>query len=174
MPARRARSACVDPGRRRLEIRLGLGHVSRHHVLDFEEIDDGLRLLAALLLDPRQVSNPKSFELPHELQAHVVTAGPLVELVVGAEAEDPSLNHLVGSLEAVDQDGGEEHASPLPADPRHSRLNERLVGGELGAVGQGDHMQVGERSGGVDQGDLEVIVLERDDHRAAGSAGGPG
>ena len=26
-------------------------------------------------------------------------------------------------------------------------------------------MQVGERPGGVDQGDLKVIVLERDDHR---------
>ena len=84
------------------------------------------------------------------------------------------MNHLVGSLEAVDQDGGEEHAPPLAADPRHSRLNERLVRGELGAVGQGDHMQVGERPGGVDQGDLEVIVLERDDHRERVRAAGPG
>ena len=38
--------------------------------------------------------------------------------------------------------------------------------GELGAVGQADRDQVVERPGGVDQGDLEVIVLQRDDHRA--------
>ena len=67
MPVRRARSAWLDPGRRRLEVRLGPGHVRRHHVLDVEEIDDGLRLLTALLLDPRQVSDPECFELPHEL-----------------------------------------------------------------------------------------------------------
>jgi hypothetical protein len=56
-----------DPDRRLLEVRLGLGHLRRHHVLDVEEIDDGLRLLAALLFDPRQISNPKCFELPHKL-----------------------------------------------------------------------------------------------------------
>ena len=38
--------------------------------------------------------------------------------------------------------------------------------GELGAVGQGDRHQVVERPAGVDQGDLEVVVLQRDDHRA--------
>ncbi len=46
------------------------------------------------------------------------------------------------------------------------RLDERLVRGELGAVGQGDRHQVVELPGGVDQRDLEVIVLQRDDHRA--------
>ena len=36
---------------------------------------------------------------------------------------------------------------------------------ELGAVGQGDRHQVVIRPVGIDQGDLEMIVLERDDHR---------
>ena len=49
------------------------------------------------------------------------------------------------------------------------RLHQRLVRRELGAVGQADRNQVVERPGGVDQGDLEVIVLERHDHRAGSS-----
>ena len=70
---------------------MGLGHFRRHHVLGPVELDDGLRLLTALILDPRQVPNPKCIELPDELKAHVVTAGPLVEAAVGAQAEDPCL-----------------------------------------------------------------------------------
>ena len=122
--------------------------------------------IAALLLDPRQVADPEGFELPEGLIADVVTAPPLVEAAVGAEAEDPGLDHLVGGLEAVDQDVGEERARLLPADRRHRRLDQRLVRGELGAVGQGDRHQVVERPAGVDQGDLEVVVLQRHDHRA--------
>ena len=48
-----------------------------------------------------------------------------------------------------------------PAPP-----GQRFVRGELGGVGQPDRDQVVERPGGVNQGDLEAIVLERDDHRA--------
>src|SRR5208282_4309420 len=75
------------PGRRRLESRLGTGHVRRHHVLGPEELDDGSRLLTALLLDPRQVPDPQGVELPQELYAYVVPAGPLVEAAVGTQAE---------------------------------------------------------------------------------------
>ena len=81
----------ADPGRRRLETRLGPGHVRRHLVLDLEELDDGPRLLTALLLDPRQVADPQGFELPEGLNADVVTADPLVQAAVGAQAEDPCL-----------------------------------------------------------------------------------
>ena len=102
MPVRRARSACSTRAAADWRSAWASGHVRRHHVLDVEEIDDRLRLLTALLFDPRQVADPQCFELPHELQAHVVTAVPLVEFAVGADAEDPRLNHLVGSLEAVD------------------------------------------------------------------------
>ena len=48
----------------------------------------------------------------------------------------------------------------------HHRLDQRLVRGELGAVGQGDRHQVVERPAGVDQGDLDVVVLQRLDHGA--------
>ncbi len=60
-----------DPQRRRLEVRMGTGHVGDHHVLGAEEVDDGARLLAALLLDPRQVADAEGVELPHELIAEV-------------------------------------------------------------------------------------------------------
>ncbi len=43
--------------------------------------------------------------------------------------------------------------------------DQRPLRGELGAVGQGDLLQVVERLAGVDQGELKMIVLERDDHR---------
>ena len=48
-----------DPGRRRLDARQGPGHVRRHHVLGVAELDDGLRLVAPLLLDPREVADPE-------------------------------------------------------------------------------------------------------------------
>ena len=80
------------PGRRRLESRLSLGHFRRHHVLGPAELDDGPRLVTALLLDPRQVPNPEGVELPDELKAHVDSADPLVEAAVGAQAEDPCLD----------------------------------------------------------------------------------
>ena len=38
--------------------------------------------------------------------------------------------------------------------------------GHLGAVGQGDRDQVIEQPAGLDQRDLQVVVLQRDDHRA--------
>ena len=45
------------------------------------------------------------------------------------------------------------------------RLDQRLVRGELGAVGQRDRHQVVERPARVDQRDLRVVVLQRLDHR---------
>ena len=114
---------------------------------------------------------PSRVELPHELQADVVAAGPLVELVIRADAEDAGLNHFVGSLEAVDEDGGQHHTASFATDPRQGSLDKSLIRGELGSVGQGDHVQVGKRSGWVDQGDLKVIVLEGDDDGAGVQAG---
>ena len=95
-----------------------------------------------------------------------------LSLLLGPDAEDSGLDQLVGRLEAVNQDAGEEHSSPFPADSGRHRLDKRLMRCELGAVGQTDRDQVVERPGGVDQGDLKVIGLERDDHRGD-QAGGP-
>ena len=103
-----------DPGGRRLHPRQGPGHIRHHHVLDPEQIDDGLRLLAALPLDHREVAEPDILELPEGLDAEVIAARPLVHAVVGAEAEDPGLELLHGSLEAVDHDAGDERAAPSP------------------------------------------------------------
>ena len=61
---------------------------------------------------------------------------------------------------------GMSNAPPLAADRLRDRLDHRLVRGEFGAVGQGDGDQVVERPGGVEQGELEVIGLDRVDHRA--------
>ena len=47
---------------------MGLGHFRRHHVLGPVELDERLRLPTALLLDPREVPNPKCIELPDELK----------------------------------------------------------------------------------------------------------
>ncbi len=104
-------------------------------------------------------------ELPERLKAHVGTAGPLVHGVVGADGEHTPLDQLVGRLKAVDQDLRRERAHLFPADCVRRRLDQRCPRGELGAVGQGDRHQVVVRPVGIDQGDLEVIVLERDDHR---------
>ena len=50
---------------------------------------------------------------------------------------------------------------------RHQRrLDQRLMRRQLGAVGQADRDQVVERTIGLDQGDLQVIVFERLDHGA--------
>ena len=46
------------------------------------------------------------------------------------------------------------------------RLDQRPPRGDLGAVGQRDRHQVIEHAGRVDQGDLDVVVLQRLDHRA--------
>ena len=51
----------------------------------------------------REVADPEVLELPEGLDAEVVAAPPLVQAAVGAEAEDPGLEHLVGGLEAVEQ-----------------------------------------------------------------------
>ena len=55
------------------------------------------------------------------------------------------------------------------ADSALRRLDQRLPRGDLGAVGQGDRHQVVERPAGVDQRDLQVVVLQRLDHRAGSS-----
>ena len=86
-------------------------------------------------------------------------------VLLGPMAEHTSLDELVGRLKAVDQDLRRERAHLFPADRVHRRLDERCPRRELGAVGQGDRHQVIVRPVGIDQGDLEVIVLERDDHR---------
>ena len=125
------------------------------------------RLLAALRLDPRQVADSEVLELPDELDADVIAPDPLVEAAVGAQAEDPALDqHAAGRLEAAEHDDRDERARLLPADPHLRRLDQRPARGDLGAVGQGDRHQVIELSGRVDQRDLEVVVLQRLDHRA--------
>ena len=74
MAVRRARSAWTTRAAADWSARLGPGHVRRHHVLGLEELDDGQRLLAALLLDPREVADPEALELPEGLDAEVVAA----------------------------------------------------------------------------------------------------
>src|SRR5271166_5663819 len=114
-----------DPGRRRLEIRMGPVYLLRHHVLGLEECDRGQRLEAALGLDHREVAQPPVLELKERLDAEVVAAPPLVEATVGAYAEDPALEHLVRGLEAVEHDFGNERARLLLADLYLRRRDER-------------------------------------------------
>ncbi len=54
----------------------------------------------------------------------------------------------------------------LPADIGLRRQHERPARGNLGAVVHGDPNQVFEILVGIDQGDLQVIVLHRDNNRA--------
>ena len=61
MPGAQGAIGLDDPGRRRLEPRVGLVHVLGHHVLGPAEVDDGPRLLTALGLDPREVAEARSF-----------------------------------------------------------------------------------------------------------------
>ena len=80
------------------------------------ELDDGPRLIAPLVLDPRKVPETKALELPHELDAGVVTTHPLIEAAVGSEGENASLNQHPGALEAIEHDDGKERTSLLAAD----------------------------------------------------------
>ena len=144
---------------------LGLGYFRGHPILSFSKFDDRVGLLTTPLLDPRHVADPESFELPDELNARVPAARHLVEAAVGADAEESRLNQHSGALEAVQHDDREERPHLLGANPHLRRLDERFVRGEFGAVVQSDPHQVVELEGGIDQGDLEVIVLLRLDHR---------
>src|SRR5207253_836351 len=108
------------------------------HVLGIAQLDDGPRLKTALGLDARKVSNPEILELPHELNAHIVTPYPLVETAVGPKRENSALNQHAGALEAVEHDQRQERARLLPANPGLCRLNERPPRSDLGAIGQGD------------------------------------
>ena len=78
MAVRRARSAWVTRAVADWRLARDRSHFGRHHVLAPEELDDGLRLTTALLLDPRQVSDSEGVELPDELKARVDATGPLV------------------------------------------------------------------------------------------------
>ena len=175
MPVRRARSAWTTRAAADWTPRVGPVHLLRHHVLGVEEVDDGQRLHAALPLDQREVADPEVLELPEGLDAEVVAARPLVQAAVGAQAEDPGLEHLEGGLEAVERDAGDERAEPSrggrrPPPPRPGRLPR----GDLGPVGQGDRHQVVEVPARVDQRDLDVVVLQRLDDGAGVQPQHPG
>ena len=65
---------------------------------------------------------------------------PLVHAAVGAQAEDPGLEHLEGGLEAVERDVGDERARLLPADsppppPATSARREATSGRLVRAIG---------------------------------------
>ena len=135
---------------------------SGHHlVLRIVQVDDGPRLRSTLLLDSCQVADSESVELPHELNAHIITTNKIVESAVGAEAEDAGLDVHAGGLKSVEHDRREERAVLLAADPHLRRLHQRALLGQLGAIGDRQPVKVGKRHRRVDQGNLQMIMLER-------------
>ncbi len=132
---------------------------------DVVEIDDRERFEAAGLLDPGEVPEEKAVELPEGLDADVGAAGPLVEAAVLAEAEDAALDHLERGLEAVEYHVRDERSGLLAADVDLGGVDHRLARAELGTVGQRHRHQVVEATRRVDQRDLEVVALQRLDHR---------
>ena len=148
MAVRSERSAWLTRAVADWRSRVGLGHFRRHLVLGPVELDEGLRLLTALFLDPREVPDPKCIELPDELKLTSSRPVHWLRLLLGPRPKIPALyHHAAGVLEAADDDDGEERAQLLPADPLGRRLDQRPLRGELGAVGQRDLLQVGERLG---------------------------
>ncbi len=156
----------AHPRRGRLELGVGAGDVAGDAVLDLEELDNGLRLHPSRFLDPRQVAQPEALELPERLIAQVGAAEPLVQAAVLPESEDPRLDRLVGRLKAVDHQCRRQRPRLLAAEDRDRFLHERLVHRQLGPVRQRDRQQVVERARRVDERDLEVVVLQRNDHGA--------
>ncbi len=182
-PVLREALGLLDSSRGGLDLRQRLVDVGGNHVLSFEELDERLGLLSALLFDAGQVANAETFRLPYELEAGVDASPPLIEAAVGSQAEDSRLDHHGCALEAVEHDNGQQRTHLLLADSGVRGLHHRLPRSELWAVGNGNGHEVVERELGIDQGDLKVVVLdghhdgsrvEPKDLREIGAADAPG
>ena len=104
MPVRRARSAWRTRAAADWHLREGARHIRRHPVLSMEQIDNGPRFAATLVLDACEIAETEALELPHDLDAHIITTNPLVQAAVGPEGEKASLDKHAGALEAVEHD----------------------------------------------------------------------
>ena len=138
------------PGGRRLDVGPGLGSRPPRPVLGLKKIDDGLRLHAALGLDPGQVADAQSFELPERLKAKS-SRPPTGSCCCWDRGRRFRPGAARRGLETVEHDAGQERAHLLPADAPRAACTSACLRGQLGAVGQGDRHEVVQRPAGIDE-----------------------
>ena len=155
-----------DAQRCRIDVDLGLRHFGRDVILDVEKLDVRQIGLALLLADLGPIAEAEVVELPHRLRTDVAPSGPLVQAAVGAGAEDAPLEIKVGRPVARHQELGHKRTQSFALQANHVGPHHGAIRGQLWPVQQADDDQVVDAPSRLDQGHLEMIGLERHDHRA--------
>jgi hypothetical protein len=76
-----------EAARRRLDLRVRLGHLGRYSVLKAEQIQDGNSVFRAALIHKRSIAESQVLQLPKDLNVKVTAGSEVAQVVVPAAAE---------------------------------------------------------------------------------------
>ena len=126
----------LQPIRGSVELGVGLDHLGRHPVLGAEQLKQRRPLLGLALADRGSVAQSEVLHLPDGLEVEAKPLAEVGEVVVDPAAEVPAsqTGHLRPS--APESYGRNEGTNLLLSNPDECRLNQRLVGGKFGTVGE--------------------------------------